>query len=291
MPRATRWRPRRRRAAALVDAGRGQGRQRVLRERGLPHLVDVEPVELGRVEVAHLRAARVHHDDGRLGEGLAQVLLEARVRLVRVRDEEAVADPPDPGGEDLVVAAAQVLHDLDLAEEPLGQGAVVRGGALRLELLDRRHRLERQRHVDEAAVEHARGLERAGQPDRERGAGLDDAVVAERLAGRQHALERRERTEAEPAPVLVGDGRVADVLMGGAELARGALEEEARGAAGVLLDDLAHGADVVGGDQRVLPGERRRVAGVVDDRAEHAPVVGRGDPPDDERVVGTARRG
>ena len=71
-----------------------------------------------------------------------------------MRDEEAVADPPDPGGEDLVVAAAQVLDDLDLAEEPLLDRPVVRGVVLRLELLDRRHRLERQRHVDEAAVEH-----------------------------------------------------------------------------------------------------------------------------------------
>ena len=268
-----------------------QCRQGVLRERRLPHLVEVEPVELGRVQVAHLGAARVHDDDGRLGERGAEVLLEARVRLVGMRDEEAVPDPPDPGGEDLVVAAAQVLHDLELAEEPLGERAVVGRGALRLELLDRRHRLERQRHVDEAAVEHARGLERRGQPDRERGAGLDDAVEAERLARRQHPLERRERAEAEPAPVLVGDGRVADVLMGRAELARGALEEEAGGSAGVRLDDLAHGADVVRRDQRVLPGERRRVTGVVHDRPEHPPVVVGGDPADDERVVGRRRRG
>ena len=107
------------------------------------------------------------------------------------------------------------------------------------------------------------GSNGAGQPDRERGAGLDDGVVSERVARRQHPLERRERAEPEPAPVLVGDRRIADVLVGRPELARRPLEEEARGAAGVRLDDLPHGADVVGRDQRVLPGERGRVARVV----------------------------
>ena len=68
------------------------------------------------------------------------------------------------------------------------------------------------------------------------------------------------------------------------------MEEQARRAAGVLLDELAHGADVVGRDERVLPRERRRVAGVVDDRPEDAAVVVRRHAAHDERVVRRRRR-
>ena len=50
----------------------------------------------------------------------------------------------------------RLRDDLELAEEPLGERAVVGRRELRLELLDRRHRLQRQRHVDEAAIEERR---------------------------------------------------------------------------------------------------------------------------------------
>ena len=91
--------------------------------------------------------------------------------------------------------------------------------------------------------------------------------------------------------MLVRDGRVADVLVRRAELPRRALEEEAERAARLPLDDLAQRADVVRRDQRVVPGERRRVARVVDDRREHAAVAVGGDPTDDQRVVGMRRPG
>jgi hypothetical protein len=120
----------------------------------LPDLVEVEAVELGRVEIADLGAARVHDDDRRVGERRAEIFLEARVRLVRVRDEEAVPDAPDPRWKDLHVAPAQVADDLDLAEEPLGDRPVLRDCVPGFELLERRHRLHGKRHVDEPAVEH-----------------------------------------------------------------------------------------------------------------------------------------
>ena len=91
--------------------------------------------------------------------------------------------------------------------------------------------------------------------------------------------------------MLIRDRRIADVLMGRPELARRPLEEEARRAAGVRLDDLPHGADVVGGDQRVLPGEGGRVARVVHDRPEDPTVAVGGDASHDERVVGLRGRG
>ena len=45
--------------------------------------------------------------------------------------------------------------------------------------------------------------------------------------------------------MLVGDGRVTDVLVRRTELARGTVQEEAECAVRVLLDELAHRADVV----------------------------------------------
>ena len=61
-----------------------------------------------------------------------------------------------------MVAAAQVSDDLDLAEEALLHRPVLGGGVLCLELLERRQRLDGQRHVDEPAVERLRRLERRG---------------------------------------------------------------------------------------------------------------------------------
>ncbi len=56
-------------------------------------------------------------------------------------------------------------------------------------------------------------------------------------------------------------------------------------AAGRALDRLAQRADVVGRGERVLPRQRRRVAGVVDDRRQHG-AVGAADATDQQRVVG-----
>ena len=184
-----------------------------------------------------------------------------------------------------MVAAAQIADDLDLAEEAFLHRPVLRGRVLCLELVERGQRLDGQRHVHEPAGERRRGLERRREPDGERRTRLDRAVVAERLTGGEHPLERGQRAVAEAAAVLIGDGRIADVLVGGAELARRSLEEDTRSAARLRLDELAHRADVVRGDERVLPRERGRVAGVVDDGAEHVPVRVRRDPPDDDRVV------
>ena len=90
--------------------------------------------------------------------------------------------------------------------------------------------------------------------------------------------------------MLVRDRRVADVLVRRAELPRRALEEQAGRASRLPFDDLAQRADVVRRDQRVVPGERRRVARVVDERPEHAAVVGGGDPAHDQGVVGVRDR-
>ena len=79
--------------------------------------------------------------------------------------------------------------------------------------------------------------------------------------------EPDERREAELPAVAVGDGGVADVAFARAEVAGRTLQEQAR-RTGVPLDHFAHRADVIRADERVLPRERRRVAGVVHDRAE-----------------------
>ena len=93
---------------------------------------------------------------------------------------------------------------------------------------------------------------------------------------------------AELAAVPVGHRRVADVVVAWRELARGALEEERRRSEG-RLQHLARGADVVRREEPVLPRERRRVAGVVEERREHAAVGGRR-PADENGVVGGAVR-
>ena len=88
----------------------------------------------------------------------------------------------------------------------------------------------------------------------------------------------------ELAAVAVGNGRVADVVVARGELAGGSVEEERRGAEGVL-EHLAGGTDVVGREEAVVPGERRRVTGVVEDGRENGAVAAR-HAPDEKRVVG-----
>ena len=60
-----------------------------------------------------------------------------------------------------------------------------------------------------------------------------------------------------------------------------------RAGEGVLLDGFAQGADVIGGDEFVLPGQRGRMAGVVDERGEDF-AGGVGEAADQEGVVGGA---
>ena len=101
-------------------------------------------------------------------------------------------------------------------------------------------------------------------------------------------MERGQGGVAELPAVTVGDRGVAHVLDPGREFARCSLEEH-RQSAGVPFDGLPHRPDVVGRHEVVLPGERRRMAGVVDDCGQ-PPSRGRRHPPRDERVVGCGVR-
>ena len=89
--------------------------------------------------------------------------------------------------------------------------------------------------------------------------------------------------------MAIGDRGVSDVLVAWSELARRPLEEGAEGAVRGRLDHLPGRADEVGRDERVLPRERRRVAGVVVEDAEQ-PSARRRDPADEQGVV-CRRRG
>ena len=139
--------------------------------------------------------------------------------------------------------------------------------------------------VDCGGVEGGRRLVRCRLPHAERRPGLDEASVGQRRPGRRHALERGHRGVPEGTTVPVRDSRIADVLMARRELTRRPLQEDARDTPGRRLDHLAHGADEVGRDEPVLPRQRGRVAGVVDEHGKQRPVRLR-DPPDDDRVVG-----
>ena len=128
------------------------------------------------------------------------------------------------------------------------------------------------------------GVERLVLPGAEVRARRDDPRVDEAGSRRRQALDRGGCGVPELAAVAVGDCRVADVVVARGEIARGALQEERRGVEGVL-QDLARRADVVGREQPVLPGQRRRMAGVVEERRQHravSPVTRR----DEQRVVG-----
>ena len=86
-------------------------------------------------------------------------------------------------------------------------------------------------------------------------------------------FERRQCRKTELPAVAIGDGRVADEAFARAEVAAGALQEQAWRVE-LCFDRFAERADVVGADQRVLPGERRRMAGIVDERADRPAIVG-----------------
>lgn len=86
--------------------------------------------------------------------------------------------------------------------------------------------------------------------------------------------------------MLIGHGRVADVLMGRPQLAGGAVQEEAECTIGVVLHQLAHGANVVRRDQLVVPRKCCRMAAVVYDRRDDTAVAVARYPADDQRVIG-----
>ena len=69
---------------------------------------------------------------------------------------------------------------------------------------------------------------------------------------------------AELAPIAVGYGGVADKAVGGAEVAAGGLKVAAGGVL-VALDGFAQGADEVGAEQGVVPGQGGGMAGIVDE--------------------------
>ena len=119
-------------------------------------------------------------------------------------------------------------------------------------------------------------------------AGRDDPRVDEARGGRWERLDRGRGGVPQLAAVPVGHGRVADVVVARRELARGALEEERRRVEGAF-QHLAGRTDVVGREQPVLPRERGRVAGVVEERRER-PAVAVGGAGDHERVVRRAVR-
>src|SRR5262245_18108047 len=162
------------------------------------------------------------------------------------------------------------LADAALAPKAFLLDEVVAIPPALFELGERGQGLERELYHAHFGCEFGRnrriGLPKYGQ----RSARFDDALVLEERAGTLHGRQRGEDRKTEAAAVTIGDGGVGGVLLRGGKLAAGALQEEARGAARLRLDDLAHRADVVGGNQLVLPGERRRMAGVVDDRRHHS---------------------
>ncbi len=87
--------------------------------------------------------------------------------------------------------------------------------------------------------------------------------------------------------MAVGHRDVSRVLLPRGQLSRGPLHEQAR-CTGRGLHDLAHRADVVRRHLPVLPGQGRRVAGVVHQRRPHVAVEA--DPADRDGAVGRALR-
>ena len=175
------------------------------------------------------------------------------------------------------------------AAEALGEAVRVDALPAAGELVDRRQALELQLDGELLDGERRRRVGRLGGPHAERRARLDDPAEGERRAGWRQPLERRQHGVAERAAVAIGDAGVSDVLMARSKLARRPLEEGRQGAVRGRLDHLPGGTDEVGRDERVLPRERRRVAGVVVEHAEHPPAR-RGDPADEQGVV-CRRRG
>ena len=153
---------------------------------------------------------------------------------------------------------------------------------LRCELDARGDRLQTAR------LDELRRVARAIRPRTEVRAGRDDPRVDEARAGRREGLDRGRGRVAQLATVPVCDCRVADVVVARGELSRGALEKERRRLEG-RLEHLACRTDVVGREQPVLPRERGRVAGVVEERCER-PAARIRDTRDQERVVRCALR-
>ena len=142
--------------------------------------------------------------------------------------------------------------------------------------------------MDQACVEPLTRIQLLGLaglvlPLTEVGPRRHDSLVDEAGSRRRQALDRGGGGIAELATVAIGDGGVADVVVSRRQISRGTLEKERRHAEGIL-QNLTRGADEVGRQQPVLPGEGRRVARVVEQsRPRFARVAG--DPRNEHRVV------
>ena len=130
--------------------------------------------------------------------------------------------------------------------------------------------------------------QRLVRPCAQRRAGHHRAGVAKTCARRRQRGERRKRGVGELLTVAVCDCRITHKALDRAQLSTRALQEEARRTR-LALDHLAQRTDVVGADERVVPRERGRVAGVVHDAREEL-AVGAGDACDEHGVIGWASR-
>ena len=130
--------------------------------------------------------------------------------------------------------------------------------------------------------------QRLVRPCAQRRAGHHRAGVAKTCARRRQRGERRKRGVGELLTVAVCDCRITHKALDRAQLGTRALQEETRRAR-LALDHLAKRANVVRADERVIPRERGRVAGVVHDAREEL-AVGAGDARDEHGVIGGASR-
>ncbi len=126
------------------------------------------------------------------------------------------------------------------------------------------------------------------RPGSQEGSRDDRTLIAEAQSRSGQGFQRRKGCECQLAAIAIGYGGIADKADTRSEIAGGALQEQTR-RAGVLLDSFAQGADVVGTDGRILPSQRRRMTGIIDDAAQQCPCVGN-HPNHQHRVVGESFR-
>ena len=125
-------------------------------------------------------------------------------------------------------------------------------------------------------------------PGADGAAGDDGAGVDVARAVRRQRLQGAQCRITELPAVAVRDGPVADVALARSEVARRALQEHAR-RMGRMFDHRAHGADVIGAESRVVPRQRRRMAGIVDDGRQDFSALA-GDARNHHGVIGRAFR-
>ena len=130
----------------------------------------------------------------------------------------------------------------------------------------------------------APGIHGALTPDPDGGTRNHGAVVAQLGPVGQQALQGRKHGIAQLKTVPVRRLRFAHEPVPRPKIPARAQQEHA-GRAGFTLHDFPHGAGVVGTDERIVPGQGRRVAAIVDEGGDQPafPVAGAGD---HDRVVG-----